>query len=88
MILVSSTANATSSSVATHVTNAGSGQPIVTPAVSSLPIPTNRCEFKIDLIEKQISKKNQEIVTNITLVGVLRCETILCKMCLKKLIIS
>ena len=43
--------------MATHVTNSGSGQPIVTPAVSSLPIPTNGCEFKIDLIEKQNIKK-------------------------------
>ena len=56
MILVPSTANATSSSTATVVTNAVSGQPIVTPAVSSLPIPTNGCEFKIDMIEKQITK--------------------------------
>ena len=59
MILVPSTANATSSSVATLVTNAVSGQPIVTPVVSSIPIPTNGREFKIEMIEKQKTKNSR-----------------------------
>lgn len=59
-----------SSSMATIVTYARSGRPTVTPAVSSLPVPTNGRELNIVMIPQQITKNyqkwNQEIVATTT----------------------
>lgn len=57
-------------SMATIVTYARSRRPAVTPAVSSLPVPTNGRELNIVLIPQQITKNyqkwNQEIVATTT----------------------
>lgn len=59
--LQSSIVNAASPSMATLVTNASSRQPTVTPAVSSLSLPTNGRELNIAMISQQILKTPKKI---------------------------